>query len=76
MQESAWTAPARVWGVARQESDARKLAEQRGWYVVEVIVDNDISAAGKKARPGFEKALTVIATGGSRRGYRLDARQA
>src|SRR4051812_12534367 len=30
-------------GVRRQEKDCRELAEQRGWHVVEVFEDNDIT---------------------------------
>jgi DNA invertase Pin-like site-specific DNA recombinase len=31
-------------GVQRQEADARRLCETRGWTVVEVFCDNDRSA--------------------------------
>ena len=31
-------------GVERQETDCRALAEELGWEVVQVFVDNDISA--------------------------------
>lgn len=47
--------------VARQLEDCLKLAELRGWTVVEQHSDNDISAAGKKKRPGFEAVLSAIA---------------
>lgn len=50
-------------GVARQEHDGRRLAEQRGWAVIDVAVDNDVSAAGKKTRPGFEAVLRAIESG-------------
>jgi site-specific DNA recombinase len=50
-------------GVARQENDARALAVARGWNVVDVIVDNDISAAGRKPRPGFDRILAAIESG-------------
>jgi DNA invertase Pin-like site-specific DNA recombinase len=48
-------------GVQRQEADARALADRRGWEVVEVYKDNDISATGK--RPGWEKLLRDIEGG-------------
>jgi DNA invertase Pin-like site-specific DNA recombinase len=44
-------------GVARQEADCRTLASIRGWEVVDVIEENDVSAAGKRARPGFDKLI-------------------
>src|SRR6478609_585726 len=47
--------------VARQLEDCLRLAELRGWTVVEQHSDNDISAAGKKKRPGFEAILSAIA---------------
>lgn len=50
-------------GVTRQEEDARRVAEQRGWTVVEVVVDNDTSAAGKATRPGFERLLASLEAG-------------
>lgn len=50
-------------GVQRQEDDARKLAESRGWTVAAVYVDNDLSAAGQKRRPGFEQVLQDLEHG-------------
>lgn len=49
--------------VARQSEDADKLAQLRGWTVVARHQDNDISAAGKKRRPGFEALLADIVAG-------------
>ncbi|MCI1787430.1 MAG: recombinase family protein [Actinomyces sp.] len=49
--------------VARQAEDCLKLAESRGWDVVAQYEDNDISAAGKKTRPGFEKVLADLGAG-------------
>ena len=49
--------------VERQEQDARQLADQRGWTVTEVIRDNDVSAAGKVRRPGFERLVSLIGKG-------------
>lgn len=44
-------------GVQRQEDECRALADERGWTVREVIVDNDISATSGKRRPGFERLI-------------------
>jgi DNA invertase Pin-like site-specific DNA recombinase len=65
-----------VTGVARQEADARALADRLGWAVGETIVENDTSAFkrrqvklpdGSKAmrtvRPGFRRALSLLETG-------------
>jgi site-specific DNA recombinase len=50
-------------GVVRQEQDCRLLAAQRGWTVVGVYVDNDISAAGGKPRPSYRRLLNDISEG-------------
>jgi len=50
-------------GVKRQEEDARALAERRGWETVRVFRDNDISAGGKRKRPGWEALLKAVETG-------------
>jgi DNA invertase Pin-like site-specific DNA recombinase len=50
-------------GVKRQETDARRLAKVRGWKVSDVIEENDTSAAGRKARPGFERLLAAVEDG-------------
>lgn len=44
--------------VTRQEEDGVKYIAARGWVVGGVFVDNDTSAAGKVARPEFERMLT------------------
>ncbi|RIQ36971.1 recombinase family protein [Jiangella rhizosphaerae] len=49
-------------GVRRQREDCIKLAGLRGWTVVEVIEDNDLSAAGTRFRPGFERLLELMST--------------
>ena len=50
-------------GVARQEADARALAERRGWDVTNVYVDNDLSAYSGKARPAYRRLLADLAAG-------------
>ncbi|MQA15519.1 MAG: recombinase family protein [Pseudonocardiaceae bacterium] len=49
--------------VDRQRGDCLDLAARRGWTVTDVLVDNDTSASGKVARPGFETLLTALAGG-------------
>jgi DNA invertase Pin-like site-specific DNA recombinase len=44
-------------GVARQQEDCRALADALGLDVVNIYVDNDISAYNGKTRPGFEALL-------------------
>jgi len=46
--------------VARQETDCRKLCDQRGWAVIETVTDNDVSASNSKPRPGFTQVLRMI----------------
>lgn len=46
--------------IERQETDGQALAERRGWTVLEVLRDNDVSAAGKRKRPGFERLIELI----------------
>ncbi|MGI5144838.1 recombinase family protein [Plantactinospora sp. CA-294935] len=53
-------------GISRQREDTRKLAKLRGWAVVAEHVDNDVSASGKRRRPGFEAALQAIQSGQAR----------
>lgn len=50
-------------GVARQENDCRRLCDDRGWTVVAVHTDNDISASKGKRRPGYEALLDDIESG-------------
>lgn len=52
----------------RQEEDCRRLAEQKGWDVVEVFRDTDLSAFSRKVRrPAYERMLADV------EGHRLDA---
>jgi Resolvase, N terminal domain len=46
--------------VTRQREDCRALARRRDVEVVAELVDNDTSASGRKARPGFEELLRLI----------------
>ena len=49
---------------ARQVADCRKFAEAKGWQVVAVHEDADLSAySAKVARPGFEAVKTAVADG-------------
>lgn len=50
-------------GVQRQEEDCRALAKQRGYEVVRVFHDNDISAYSGKTRPGYNAMLKRVAEG-------------
>lgn len=47
--------------VTRQREDTTLLARQRGYSIVAEHTDNDISAAGKRRRPGFEALLQTVA---------------
>jgi site-specific DNA recombinase len=51
------------WGVADQERECRKLAQQMRWQVVEpVLVDNDRSASryARKPRPAWEQLMGLF----------------
>src|SRR6266516_2422287 len=50
-------------GVARQEEDCRAVATQRGWNVVGVYTDNDISASSGKPRPAYQRLVADIRAG-------------
>lgn len=49
-------------GVERQEAECRKLADSRGYEVVNVIYDNNVSASRGK-RPGYARLLEDIESG-------------
>ncbi|MFJ4924094.1 recombinase family protein [Streptomyces sp. NPDC088736] len=53
----------RRYGVKRQERDCRKLAEELGVDVVEVLVENDISAYSGKPRPKYDRMLRMLRNG-------------
>ncbi|WP_371669995.1 recombinase family protein [Streptomyces sp. NBC_00289] len=50
-------------GVDRQREDCEALAERNGWDVVEVYVDNDISAFSGKKRPAYRQMLAALDEG-------------
>ncbi len=49
-------------GVGRQLEDCERLAELRGWEVVERYVDNDLSAYRGNKRPEYRRMLEDIRT--------------
>ncbi|MGJ5826022.1 recombinase family protein [Streptomyces ossamyceticus] len=50
-------------GVDRQREDCQALAERNGWDVVEVYVDNDVSAYSGKLRPDYRRMLADLDQG-------------
>lgn len=50
-------------GVDRQREDCEALAERNGWDVVEVYVDNDLSAYSGKPRPDYRRMLADLDDG-------------
>ncbi len=50
-------------GVDRQREDCEALAERNGWYVVEVDIDNDLSAYSGKPRPDYRRMLNDLDQG-------------
>lgn len=50
-------------GVQTQEADCRELAATLGARIVDVHVDNDISAYSGKPRPGYRQLLDDVASG-------------
>ncbi|MFG3586575.1 recombinase family protein [Streptomyces sp. NPDC047990] len=50
-------------GVDRQRQDCEALAERNGWDVVEVYVDNDVSAYSGKKRERYEAMLADLEQG-------------
>lgn len=49
--------------VDRQRDSGISLIEQRGWSLAQEYTDNDITASGRKKRPGFERMLRDIEAG-------------
>lgn len=50
-------------GVDRQERLCRDLADRDGLTILEVLTDNDVSAYGRKKRPGFERLVDMLRSG-------------
>jgi site-specific DNA recombinase len=50
-------------GVARQVEDCERLAERKGWRVLERYVDDDVSAYGGKGRPEYARMLDDLRSG-------------
>jgi DNA invertase Pin-like site-specific DNA recombinase len=49
--------------VDRQRADQRSLVKQRGAQLAAEITDNDVSASGRRKRPGFEQVLQLVRGG-------------
>lgn len=51
--------------VSRQERSCREYCKRRGWKVVDVVADNDLSASryARKSRPGWDQALASMRAG-------------
>ena len=50
-------------GVARQIEDCERLAERKGWRVVEQYVDDDVSAWSGRKRPQYLRSLDDLEAG-------------
>lgn len=50
-------------GVARQLEDCERLAERKGWAIVERFVDDDVSAWSGKQRPEYARCLEALRSG-------------
>ena len=50
-------------GVDRQREDCERRAAERGWDIMAVHEDNDITAKGTKKRPGFEAMMADVERG-------------
>ena len=50
-------------GVARQIEDCERLADRKGWRVVERYVDDDVSAWSGKRRPEYARSLADLEAG-------------
>jgi site-specific DNA recombinase len=50
-------------GVSRQIEDCERLAERKGWQVVERYVDDDVSAWSGKRRPQYVRSLDDLEAG-------------
>jgi site-specific DNA recombinase len=50
-------------GVARQIEDCERLAERKGWHIVERYVDDDVSAWSGRKRPQYLRSLEDLELG-------------
>lgn len=50
-------------GVDRHREDAEETIRARGWHLVDVYEDNDITGKGDRVRPDFERLLRDIRKG-------------
>lgn len=50
-------------GVTRQREDCERRCRERGWEIVTVETDNDVSATKARKRPGFESMLRAVDEG-------------
>lgn len=50
-------------GIDRQREDCLAYAQSRGWQVVDVFADDDISAYSGRTRPEYKKLLEAIKAG-------------
>ena len=52
-------------GVKRQSQDIEQVCERRGWELIDVLTDNDVSASrySKKPRPGYARLVAMIESG-------------
>jgi DNA invertase Pin-like site-specific DNA recombinase len=50
-------------GVERQREDTAALAARRGWDLVEVLEDNDVSASSGRVRPAYQRLLRGLDAG-------------
>ncbi|MDG9704832.1 recombinase family protein [Streptomyces sp. DH37] len=50
-------------GVARQEEDCRALSARKGWDVVAVHTDNDVSAYSGAPRPAWQELMADVRNG-------------
>lgn len=50
-------------GVGRQEADCRAVVERYGWELVDVYIDNDVSAYARRQRPSYERMLADVSRG-------------
>ena len=50
-------------GVKRQQEDCEAILKREGWELVDLYIDNDISAYSGKKRPSYERMLEDVKNG-------------